>query len=487
MEDATTLERIRGIVIPPAWTDVRISDDPDSHLQAVGRDQRGRLQYRYHPDWTAFRDRVKFDHLPAFANALPSVRKRIDADLALPGVPRDKVLATVAELLQTTLIRVGNDEYARENGAYGLTTFRNRHAKVSGSEIAFVFTGKSGITHEVRARDRRVAKVLRECQEIPGQRLFQYLDDDGAPTPVHSHDVNDYLRETADADITAKDFRTWVATVAHGQRPRSARSARARNARSAPSSRRSIEEVAADLGNTPTVCRASYVHPRVLEAFPTGALQRCVVDHSAAQGSADARRAAHPRAPGPAARSARERAEKEALAPRELTFPDVAVQERTVDTSERRWEPMNDPVAILKRDHREVAQMLKTLDASKPGARRRQTVDKLTQALELHMEIEERDIYPVVQRVVGKEEAEEAGIEHRLAREGLSEVRRLVDEPGFGAAVAMLTAGIRHHVKEEETEVFPELKKKIDREELSELGDRVAAAKKPKRRTAAAA
>ena len=158
MEDAATLERIRGIVIPPAWTDVRISDDPDSHLQAVGRDARGRLQYRYHPDWTTFRDRVKFDHLPAFANALPSVRKRIDADLALPGVPRDKVLATVVELLQTTLIRVGNEEYARENGAYGLTTFRNKHAKVSGSEIAFVFTGKSGITHEVHAHDRRVAK-----------------------------------------------------------------------------------------------------------------------------------------------------------------------------------------------------------------------------------------------------------------------------------------------------------------------------------------
>jgi DNA topoisomerase-1 len=269
--DSATLDRIKAIVIPPAWTDVRISDDPDSHLQAVGRDARGRLQYRYHPDWTTFRDRVKFDHLPAFANALPSVRKRIDADLALPGVPRDKVLATVVELLQTTLIRVGNEEYARDNGAYGLTTFRNRHAKVSGSEIAFVFTGKSGITHEVRARDRRVAKVLRECQEIRGQRLFQYLDDDGAPTPVHSHDVNDYLREIADADITAKDFRTWVATVA---------TASALGPLDPPTSQKDekaivkavIEEVAADLGNTPTVCRASYVHPRVLETFPTGQL-----------------------------------------------------------------------------------------------------------------------------------------------------------------------------------------------------------------------
>jgi DNA topoisomerase-1 len=270
--DSPTLERIRGIVIPPAWTDVRISDDPDSHLQAVGRDQRGRLQYRYHPEWTTFRDRVKFEHLPAFANTLPAVRKRIDADLVLPGVPRDKVLATVVELLQTTLIRVGNEEYARENGAYGLTTLRNRHATVSGSEIAFVFTGKSGVTHEVHARDKRVAKVLRECQEIRGQRLFQYLDDDGVPTPLHSHDVNEYLRESSGADITAKDFRTWVATVATASAlgridpPESEREERA-------VVKEAIERVAADLGNTPTVCRASYVHPRVLEAFPTGALQ----------------------------------------------------------------------------------------------------------------------------------------------------------------------------------------------------------------------
>ena len=272
IDDTTTLERIRGIVIPPAWTDVRISADPDSHLQAVGRDQRGRLQYKYHPDWTAFRDRVKFDHLPVFANVLPAVRKRIDTDLKLPGVPRDKVLATVVELLQTTLIRVGNEEYARDNGAYGLTTLRNRHARISGADIAFVFTGKSGIEHEVRAHDRRLAKVLRECQEIRGQRLFQYLDDDGRPTPVHSHDVNEYLRDAADADITAKDFRTWVATVATAAAlgpldpPTSEQEERA-------AVKEVIEQVAADLGNTPTVCRASYVHPRVLEAFPTGVLR----------------------------------------------------------------------------------------------------------------------------------------------------------------------------------------------------------------------
>jgi DNA topoisomerase-1 len=271
VDDAETLERIRGIVIPPAWTDVRISELPNSHLQAVGRDARGRSQYRYHADWTEFRDRVKFDRLPLFASTLPAVRRRIDADLALKGVPREKVLATVVQLLQTTLIRVGNDEYARDNGAYGLTTFRNKHARVSGAEITFLFTGKSGLQHEVHAQDRRVARVLRQCQEIPGQRLFQYLDDDGAPAAVHSHDVNDYLREAADADITAKDFRTWVATVS---------AAAALGPLEPPAAEREqqavVKEVvcavAQDLGNTPTVCRTSYIHPKVLTAFGTGEL-----------------------------------------------------------------------------------------------------------------------------------------------------------------------------------------------------------------------
>jgi DNA topoisomerase-1 len=271
IDDSVVLDRIRSLAVPPAWTDVLISADAESHLQAVGRDQRGRLQYRYHPEWTAFRDRLKFDHLPAFSNALPAVRRRVDADLRAPGVPREKVLAAVVELLQTTLIRVGNDEYARDNGAYGLTTLRNRHAHVDGAEIMFVFSGKSGIHHEVHAHDRRVAKVLRECQEIPGQRLFQYLGDDGAPVPLHSHDVNDYLREAAGADITAKDFRTWVATVGTAdalgplEPPASEREEKAMV-------KEAIEAVSCDLGNTPTVCRASYVHPKVLDAFASGAL-----------------------------------------------------------------------------------------------------------------------------------------------------------------------------------------------------------------------
>lgn len=270
--DAATVERIRGIVIPPAWTDVRISDAVDSHLQAVGRDQRGRLQYRYHSDWTAFRDRVKFDRLPLVATSLPGIRRRVDADLKSPGVTRQKVLATIVELLQTTLIRVGNDEYARTNGAHGLTTLRNRHVRVHGEEIVFVFTGKSGRTHEVHSEDRRIARIVRQCQEIPGQRLFQYLDEKGRPVPVHSHDVNDYLRAGGDVEVTAKDFRTWVATVL---------AARALAMREPPTSEREEQEavravvaaVADDLGNTPAVARASYIHPYVFSSFETGALQ----------------------------------------------------------------------------------------------------------------------------------------------------------------------------------------------------------------------
>ena len=271
VKDPATLERIRGIVIPPAWTDVRISDTPESHLQAAGRDARGRLQYRYHPHWTEFRDRVKFDRLPAFAAALPAIRRRIDADLGSPGVSREKVLATVVELLQTTLIRVGNEEYARDNGAYGLTTFRNKHARVNGSEIAFVFTGKSGLQHEVHAEDRRIARVLRQCQEIPGQRLFQYRDDDGHAVAVHSHDVNDYLRDAGDADVTAKDFRTWVATVsAAGTLGRLDPPDTEREQQAVV--REVVTAVAADLGNTPTVARGSYIHPKVITSFGTGEL-----------------------------------------------------------------------------------------------------------------------------------------------------------------------------------------------------------------------
>ena len=272
IDDPQTLNRIRALAIPPAWTDVRISDRADSHLQAIGRDARGRMQYRYHSEWRTFRDRVKFDRLAVFGETLPAVRAQIARDLAQTGVPRDKVIATIVALLQTTLIRVGNEEYAKTNGAYGLTTFRNRHARISGSEMRFVFVGKSGLHHDVHVRDARVARVLRRCQEIPGQRLFQYLDPDNGIQPVYSNDVNDYLRDAAGVDITAKDFRTWVATVS---------AAAALGTLDPPSSdteskavvNEVIRDVALELGNTPAVCRASYIHPKVLTDFASGALR----------------------------------------------------------------------------------------------------------------------------------------------------------------------------------------------------------------------
>ncbi|MET0420811.1 MAG: DNA topoisomerase IB [Acidimicrobiia bacterium] len=272
VDDPDTLARIRALAIPPAWVDVRVSDRADSHLQAVGRDARGRMQYRYHQDWRAFRDRVKFDRLTVFGETLPAVRTRIARDLTLKGMPRDKVIATIVALLQTTLIRVGNEEYARTNGAYGLTTFRNRHAKISGSEIEFVFVGKSGLRHDVHVRDARVARVLRRCQEIPGQRLFQYVDPDDGVVPVYSNDVNDYLRDASGVDVTAKDFRTWVATVT---------AAAALGPLDPPESETEakkvindvVREVAFELGNTPAVSRASYIHPKVLTDFASGALR----------------------------------------------------------------------------------------------------------------------------------------------------------------------------------------------------------------------
>src|SRR5215470_5909186 len=211
--DRATLERIRALAIPPAWTDVWICRDPDGHLQATGRDARGRKQYRYHARWRRRRDAGKFGRMAAFGRALPRIRAACDADLRRPGLPREKVLAAVVRLLELTLIRVGNEEYARLDRSFGLTTLRDRHARVEGSRIRFRFRGKSGRRHEVGLRDRRLARLVRRCQELPGQELFQYEGDDGAIHDVGSGDVNDYLREISGEDFTAKDFRTWAGTV----------------------------------------------------------------------------------------------------------------------------------------------------------------------------------------------------------------------------------------------------------------------------------
>src|SRR2546423_1625725 len=213
IHDQDELHRIRSLGIPPAWTDVWICPQPNGHIQATGRDAKGRKQYRYHPRWRAVRDETKYSRLIAFGEALPTIRARVEHDLGLPGLPREKVLATVVRLLETTLIRVGNEEYARQNRSYGLTTLRNRHVDVRGTELRFHFRGKSGKEHEVALHDRRLARVMRRLQELPGQELFQYVDEDGTRASIDSDDVNAYLREIAGEDFSAKDFRTWAGTV----------------------------------------------------------------------------------------------------------------------------------------------------------------------------------------------------------------------------------------------------------------------------------
>ena len=269
VRDAETLARIGSLTIPPAWTGVWICPTPNGHVQAVGRDARGRKQYRYHARWRATRDETKYARMLAFARVLPKIRARVEEDLARPGLPREKVLATVVRLLETTLIRIGNEEYARENGSFGLTTMRNRHVAVSGSLLRFHFRGKSGKEHAVDVRDPRLARIVRRCQELPGQELFQYVDDDGRRQSLDSADVNGYLRGIAGEEFTAKDFRTWAGTVlaalalAEVAAFSSQRQAR-RNIVSA------VASVARRLGNTPAICRKGYVHPAVIDAYLDG-------------------------------------------------------------------------------------------------------------------------------------------------------------------------------------------------------------------------
>jgi DNA topoisomerase-1 len=267
--DSRTLQRIRSLVIPPAWTDVWICPLPKGHLQAVGRDRRGRKQYRHHPRWRAVRDHAKYGRLYAFGQALPSIRAKVDRDLRRPGLTRRKVLAALVRLLETTLIRVGNEEYARQNGSFGLTTMRNRHADVDGARIRFRFRGKSGRQHTVELQDRRLARTLHSCLETPGHYLFQYLDDNGQAHLLGSADVNDYLRKISGRDFTAKDFRTWAGTVlaARALRECEAFDSKVQAKRNIAEV---IESVAERLGNTKAVCRKSYVHPALLDGYLDG-------------------------------------------------------------------------------------------------------------------------------------------------------------------------------------------------------------------------
>jgi DNA topoisomerase-1 len=271
VSDAATLERIRKLAIPPAWTEVWIAPTARGHIQATGRDAKGRKQYRYHDRWRHQRDSGKFDRLIAFGRALPKLHARIERDLAARGLPRDKVLAAVLRVMEMTLIRVGNEEYAKTNKSFGLTTLRDRHATIGSERAVFEFRGKSGKVHRTGFRDRRLARVVRACQDLPGQRLFQYLDDDGERRSVESADVNAYLREAMGEDFSAKDFRTWAGTVAATRAlatlPECADEAGAkRNINTC------VKAVAGVLGNTPAVCRSAYIHPAVLNAYQTGKL-----------------------------------------------------------------------------------------------------------------------------------------------------------------------------------------------------------------------
>lgn len=272
LADAATASRIRALVIPPAWTDVWISPDPDGHLQATGRDQRGRKQYRYHERWAQCRDAVKFSGLVDFAAALPALRSHVDADLRRRSLSRERVVATVVWLLDNTMIRVGNAAYARDNGSFGLTTLRSRHLSIDGASLRFAFKGKSGKEWRLKLTDRRIARVMKGIQELPGQQLFQYLDGDGERRTVRSDDVNAYIGDATGSPFTSKHFRTWGGTVEAAMllaaEPLPSAAATARRTLNAV-----IDRVAARLGNTRTVCRCCYIHPAVIEDWKAGTLE----------------------------------------------------------------------------------------------------------------------------------------------------------------------------------------------------------------------
>lgn len=269
IDDVATLARIRALAIPPAWTDVWICKLDNGHLQATGRDARGRKQYRYHAHWRSVRDEVKYERMISFGQALPQIRRRVDADLQLPGLQRDKVLATIVYLLQATMMRIGNEEYARTNRSFGLTTLRARHVKIDGKAIQFRFRGKSGVFHDVTVEDRRMARIIARIRDLPGQDLFQYLDDEGQAHAIGSADVNDYLRTISGEAYTAKDFRTWSGTVLAAL-ALDAFETFDSDTQARKNIVRAIEAVAEKLGNTPSICRKCYVHPAIIESYLDG-------------------------------------------------------------------------------------------------------------------------------------------------------------------------------------------------------------------------
>jgi DNA topoisomerase I len=269
--DESELERIRAIGIPPAWTDVWICPNPKGHILATGRDEKGRKQYRYHPRWAEIRSETKFTHMYRFGQVLPAIRQRLEDDFNLPGVPREKVLAIIIRLLEETMIRIGNKEYAAANNSFGLTTLRDKHVEVSGTQITFEFRGKSGKDHTIDLKDRRLARLVKRCQDIPGYQLFQYVDEDGTRHPVESGDVNDYLREISGENLSAKDFRTWGGTRTMVEVLREIGPAE-----SETQAKKNISEackrVAERLGNTTNICRKYYIHPLIVDSYTDGTL-----------------------------------------------------------------------------------------------------------------------------------------------------------------------------------------------------------------------
>jgi len=284
IRDPRSLRRIRALAIPPAYTDVWICSDPSGHIQATGRDARGRKQYRYHPRWREVRDETKFGRMLAFSEVLPAVRATVDSDLARPGLPREKVLAAVVRLLECTGIRVGNDEYAKANRSFGLTTLRDQHVEVSGSTLRFQFRGKSGKSHDVALSDRRLARIVQRCQALPGEDLFQYVDDEGNRQTIGSGDVNDYLRQASGQDFTAKDFRTWAGTIlALAALRELGPTEDEREAKTIVL--KAIDRVAEQLNNTRAVCRKYYVHPAVFETYAAGSLLESLANGNGTGGS----------------------------------------------------------------------------------------------------------------------------------------------------------------------------------------------------------
>ena len=275
VRDKDTLARIKSLVIPPAWSNVWICPNPKGHLQVTGRDARGRKQSRYHPRWREVRDETKYERMTIFGAALPAIRERVEHDLSLPGMPRAKILAAIVRLMEVTLIRVGNEEYARENHSYGLTTMRNKHVEVEGSSVTFKFQGKSKVRHTVDINDRRLARIIQRCQDIPGYELFQYIDSEGNNHTVDSADVNDYLREMTNEDFTAKDFRTWAGTVLACTMLQEFEAFESQT-QAKKNVVQAVKDVAARLGNTPSVCRKCYVHPAVLDTYFSGAMIKTV-------------------------------------------------------------------------------------------------------------------------------------------------------------------------------------------------------------------